>query len=82
MTLILQNIEEELKKRQQYSYKWFRKQNDIWDNHTNFVYKTPNWETLNQKIDILAEKHDFDKQQIFQYATNRWYNFWSAKAVE
>ncbi len=76
------SIEDELKKRHQYPYKWFRKQNDEWDRYTKFIYQTPNWQTLIQKISLVAESEKLDKQQIFQYAANRWYNFWSAKAVE
>ncbi len=76
------SIEYELKKRHQYPYKWFRKQNDEWDRYTKFIYQTPNWQTLIQKISRVAESEKLDKQQIFQYAANRWYNFWSAKAVE
>lgn len=78
----LSNIEKELKKRHHFSYKWFRKQNDAWDNYTNFIYQTSNWESLIKKIAIVADTQDFEKQQIFQYAANRWYNFWSAQAVE
>lgn len=81
-TLDLENIERELKKRCRYPYKWFRKQNDEWDRYTQFIYRTPDWETLIRKIAIAAETHKLDKEQIFQYAANRWYNFWSAKAVE
>jgi hypothetical protein len=81
-TMDLENIEKELKKRCQFPYKWFRKQNDLWDSYTNFIYKTPNWESLIRKISIVADTQGFDKQQIFQYAANRWYNFWSAQAVE
>ena len=81
-TVDLENIEKELKKRCQFPYKWFRKQNDLWDSYTNFIYKTPNWESLIRKISIVADTQGFDKQQIFQYAANRWYNFWSAQAVE
>ncbi len=78
----LENIEMELKKRHQYSYKWFRKQNDQWDRYTQFIYQTSNWEDLIRKISVLAETQELDKHEIFQYAANRWYNFWSAKAVE
>ncbi|SRX52648.1 hypothetical protein [Aequorivita sp. CIP111184] len=80
--LNLENIEKELKKRHQYSYNWFRKQNDQWDRYTQFIYKTSNWEVLIKKIATVAETQDIDKQHIFQYAANRWYNFWSAQAVE
>lgn len=77
-----ENIEKELIKRHQYPYNWFRKQNNEWDAYTRFIYKTPNWEALIRKIEILAESQKYNKQQLFQYAANRWYNFWSAKAVE
>lgn len=80
--LNLQNIEKELKRRHQYPYKWFRKQNDAWDRYTHFIYQIPQWEALIRKIEIVAETQELDKQQIFQYAANRWYNFWSAQAVE
>ena len=80
--LDLENIEKELKKRHQFPYKWFRKQNDQWDRFTQFIYQIPNWEALIRKIAIVAESQEVDKQQIFQYAANRWYNFWSAQAVE
>ena len=78
----LQNIENELKRRHPYSYKWFRKQNNLWDNYTNFIYKTSDWETLTLKIAELVEVKKLEKEEVFQYAANRWYNFWSAKAVE
>ncbi|WP_026451796.1 hypothetical protein [Aequorivita capsosiphonis] len=81
-TLNLENIEKELKKRHPYPYKWFRKQNNEWDNFTNFIYQTFNWEALILQIKIVAERQKLDKHHIFQYAANRWYNFWSAKAVE
>ncbi len=75
-------VEAELKKRTLYPYNWFRKQNDTWDNHSNFIYETPSWDLLVPKIALLAHTQGLDKHQIFQYAANRWYNFWSAKAVE
>ena len=80
--LDLENIEKELKKRCHFPYKWFRKQNNLWDGYTQFVYQIPNWEVLARKIAIVGESQDLDKQQFFQYAANRWYNFWSAQAVE
>ena len=78
----LNNIEMELKKRHQFPYKWFRKQNDQWDRFTNFIYQTPKWEELLEKIEMGLEKHDLEREQLFQYAANRWYNFWSAQGVE
>ncbi len=78
----LQEIEFELKKRLPYHYSWGQKQNDIWDKHTNFIYETENWETLIEKIKTLVIDKSLDKRQAFNYAANRWYNFWSAQAVE
>ncbi|WGF93574.1 hypothetical protein [Aequorivita marisscotiae] len=82
MKLILSNIEKELKKRQAFSYKWFQRQNDVWDSYTNFIYRTDNWNALIRKIADVADTQKLNKQHIFQYAANRWYNFWSARAVE
>ncbi len=78
----LSKIESELKKRHQYPYNWYRKQNDIWDGYTNFIYNTPQWEDLIDKIAATVKEHQLDKKELFYYAINRWYNFWSAMAVE
>tara|TARA_R100000353_G_scaffold18871_1_gene17380 strand:- start:44846 stop:45523 length:678 start_codon:yes stop_codon:yes gene_type:complete len=82
MSVVLQNIENELKLRHNYPYKWFRKQNDVWDRKTNFIYQTTHWQSLLLKISSIAKNEKFNEQQLFQYTANRWYNFWSAKAVE
>jgi len=82
MKIIQKDIELELKQRHQYPYKWYRKQNDIWDAHTNFIYNTPKWEDLISKIAALVKEHQLDKKELFYYAINRWYNFWSAMVVE
>lgn len=71
----LSRLEIELKKRLVYPYNWGSKQTDIKDRATNFIYKTYSFETL------LKRTHDFDKS-LRNYALNRWYNFWSAMAVE
>lgn len=80
--LDLINIEKELKKRHPFPYLWFRKQNDIWDGWTNFIYQIQNWDALEERIAFVAKTQNVDKQQLFQYAANRWYNFWSAQAIE
>ncbi len=82
MTFTLQNIEKELKQRHQIPYRWFRKQNDLWDNYSNFIYHTFKWDALVQKINSLPENSEINREQFFQYTANRWYNFWSSKAVE
>lgn len=71
----LQRVEIELKKRVSYPYVWSRKQSDIWDAETYFIYKTYSVNTLFKKSKGLS------KEKI-NYALNRWYNFWSAMAVE
>ena len=82
MKIILAEIELELKQRHQYPYRWYRRQNDIWDAYTNFIYNTEKWGDLIPKISVTAKKHRLEKKELFYYAINRWYNFWSAMAVE
>jgi len=82
MKIDLAEIEFQLKKRHQYPYKWYRKQNNIWDANTNFIYKTLSWEELIEKIATTVKEQQLDKKELFYYAINRWYNFWSAMAVE
>ncbi len=74
-------IEKELKKRLAYPYKWGRKQNDQFDKLTNFVYRISFFEEVLKEIEIRFRK-DKEHQNIANYALNRWYNFWSAQAVE
>jgi hypothetical protein len=74
-------IESELKKRLKYPYKWGRKQNDQFDKLTNFVYKISEFEVVLREIDNRFNK-DKEHKNISNYALNRWYNFWSAQAVE
>ncbi len=73
MNLIL--LEQALKKRWKYQYKWGRKQTDEWDKLTNFIYNTRTFSALLESI----KPFEIDLQN---YALNRWYNFWSAKGVE
>lgn len=81
MNVDLYQIETELKKRLTYPYKWGRKQNDHFDKLTNFVYR------INRFDDVLKEietrfRRDKEHKNISNYALNRWYNFWSAQAIE
>jgi hypothetical protein len=82
MEIGLNDIERQLKKRWEYPYRWFRKQNNKWDNYTNFIYKIHTWDELIPVIAELVEKEKLDKKEAFYYTVNRWYNFWSAIAVE
>jgi len=71
----LSKIECELHKRLDYPYRWGRAQADDWDKRTNFIYSTDLFS------DLLARTHSFSPE-LRDYALNRWYNFWSAMAVE
>jgi hypothetical protein len=68
-------LENELKKRWNHPYKWGRKQEDDWDKKTDFIYKTYSYKTLLVRIATF-------NGALQDYALNRWYNFWSAMAVE
>jgi hypothetical protein len=74
-------IEKELKKRLAYPYKWGRKQNDEFDKLTNFVYRIPAFEEVLKETETKFIR-DKVHENIANYALNRWYNFWSAQAVE
>ena len=81
MNAELINIEKELKKRLAYPYKWGRKQNDEFDKLTNFVYKISAFDEVLKETESRFRK-DKEHQNIANYSLNRWYNFWSAQAVE
>ena len=80
-TLNLLQVETELKKRLDYPYKWGRKQNNYFDKQTNFIYNTLRFDDLLIELDKRF-KSDAEYDKYFNYAMNRWYNFWSAQAVE
>ncbi len=81
MIINLTQIETELKKRLTFPYKWGRKQNDQFDKLTNFIYRTFLFDDVIKEINSRFKK-DNEHQNISNYALNRWYNFWSAQAVE
>ena len=71
----------ELGKRLAYPYRWGRKQNDADDKTTNFVYYVERFDEVLRRIERdfkAAPRYD----EMLNYALNRWYNFWSARAVE
>lgn len=82
MELDLNDIKHQLQQRWQYPYHWHQKQNNQWDNYTNFIYTTPHWATAIKLMKSAVDTYDLDKEKLFQYAANRWYNFWSARAIE
>jgi len=85
MSINLNYIENELKKRLKYPYVWGRKQNDYWDALSNFIYKIDNFEQLVNKIELRfneIKNREISYDKFFNYSINRWYNFWSARAIE
>jgi len=77
----LLQIEKELKKRLTFPYKWGRKQNDEFDKLTNIIYHIPIFDEVLKEIENKF-RSDNEHQNISNYALNRWFNFWSAQAVE
>lgn len=78
----LEGIEEQLKKRLDFPYVWGRKQNDLWDKYSNFIYEIREWEILLERCRKEVEKNNVNRLEFLNYTTNRWYNFWSSVAVE
>jgi hypothetical protein len=77
----IQGRERELEKRWAHPYRWGGVQKDHRDQATNFIYRIPRFD------DVLAEINKrFGQNPQYDawsnYALNRWYNFWSARAVE
>jgi len=75
MNLDLVYLEQQLKKRWQYPYRWGKHQNNADDALSNWIYSCPDFEQLLEQASTLPEAQKL-------YTMNRWYNFWSAKAVE
>jgi len=78
----LNYMEQQLKQRLPYKDLWYRKQDDLWDRRSTYIYDTLSWKILIQKIEYAVKHYGYDKKAYFYYTINRWYNFWSAQAVE
>jgi len=80
----LPDIETELRQRLAYPYDWGgRKQNDDDDRRTNFIYHTPQFSAVLARIDQHCQPNDaHEAARLKNYALNRWFNFWSAVAIE
>lgn len=81
MNIRLKERELELKKRLQHPYQWGQKQNDQTDRLTDFVYHIFTFDALLKELEARF-RNTPRASELHQYALNRWYNFWSAKAVE
>lgn len=77
----LKYVEEQLKKNWPYGYRWHRKQDDIHDRLTDFVFGVASYDGLVEQINQRLRKHK-EYRRLTGYAHNRWYNYWSAMAVE
>lgn len=80
-TVNLNQTEIQLKKRWSSAYHWGRKQADIWDTQTNFIYGIAEFDEVVDKVFNTFSTHS-KYVDLRNYALNRWYNFQSAKAVE
>ena len=79
MDIEIEELELQLKKRLKYHYQREKIQNDIWDQKTKFIYKTPKWDDVVATIKKTYEDDiSINKKSLFNYASNRRYNFWSA----
>ena len=75
-------LETELKKRTAEPFApWGRKQGVAWDAATRFVYRTPTWDALKTQARAQCPA-DTNPRDFFNYAANRWFNFWSAQGIE
>ncbi|MDR3169572.1 MAG: hypothetical protein LBU27_07710 [Candidatus Peribacteria bacterium] len=76
-------VEVELKKKLKYNYQWEKIQNDDGDSKTKFIYRSYKRDDLVQTVKrVWEEDTTISKTSLFNYATNRRYNFWSAQCVE
>ncbi len=74
-SISLKELENQLKKRLSIPYVWGKKQNNRDDKQTNFIYNCPYFEIIKNKIENISP-------DLYNYAWNRWYNFWSAQGIE
>jgi len=82
MVLDLSALERELKKRTAEPFApWGRKQGNNWDNVTQFIYSARSWNDLKEQTHARCPANT-DQREFFNYAANRWFNFWSARGVE
>ncbi len=74
-------IETELKKRWFVPYDWGKIQDNRYDRLTDFIYSIVEYDKLIDTADRNFGGRE-DYTALKDYALNRWYNFWSAMALE
>lgn len=70
----------ELRQRLAYPYIWPSRQTDAMDKATKFIYHTSRFDDLLTTLATYKTRPDYS--DLFNYALNRWYNFWSSQVVE
>ena len=73
-------VEKELKQAIPYLIRWDKKQNNIDDVKTDFIYKVDTFKELTERLQYI--RNTLHKQLNIGYALNRWVNFHSSKTVE
>ena len=81
MTITLESREQELKKRFTHPYEWGQRQRDEWDALTDYVYHIFSFDALLKETESRFKNEPHFKE-LLNHTMNRWYNFWTAKAIE
>lgn len=78
----IEEIEAELKEKLKYGYEWWRLQNNERDGKTKFIYNIWKRDKLIEKLKEIYKDSWGNKKELFNYASNRRYNHWSAYWIE
>ena len=78
--MTIAELEAELRARHALPYHWGQVQNDAFDQRTRFIYHEKTWAGLLNRLAEYRAAPDYPR--LLDYAANRWYNYWSARAVE
>jgi len=74
-------LEAELKKRTDFPYIWKRINSPALDKETDFIYDFISFDAVVEKIRWTFRRNQ-NKDDYFNYALNRWYNYHTAIAIE
>lgn len=75
-------LEQELAKALPILKKWGRKQNNLYDWHTDYIYDIDEFDVLVMRVKIHAHRMWWDIDDVLRYAINRWFNFKISKFAE
>ncbi|MBW2961512.1 hypothetical protein [Mesonia aestuariivivens] len=82
MNLFLTYIENQLQQRLIYPYEFVEIQYENWSTYANFIYDFSSWDALVEAMKATIEAYGLNKREFFNYAANRWFNYWSTIAIE